>query len=341
MPSNGGYSITTYNPHPDSWTYESNLRTAIAAEQAGFDFLFPVARWKGFGGPSKFMGAGLETMTWAAGLLSRTSRIRVFSTVHVPMYHPAIVAKAGATLDQIGGGRWGVNLVSGWSAAEFNMLGVELLPHEDRYARTTDFIKCLKGFWSEPPGEFNFESQYYTIRGGYSCPQPAVMPPIANAGNSDAGVDLAASACDWAFTGPATVSDAPATVERVRARAAAHLRDIRVMCTVMPVWADTAEEAQAEVDKIIENVDREAAYNWAADMIGIDKFGKAGPPYDKLAVGSGALYFVGTPEMIADQFSELYAAGVDGLMLIFHDYEKDIDRFDQQIRPLLRARGLL
>ena len=50
--------------------------------------LFPVSRWRGFGGETNYMGISLETTTWAAGLLEATSRIKIFSTVHVPLFHP-------------------------------------------------------------------------------------------------------------------------------------------------------------------------------------------------------------------------------------------------------------
>ena len=90
MPNcSNAYSITTYKPVPDDWTYESNAQIARAAEAAGFDFLFPVAKWKGYGGKTDFLGTSLETMTWAGALLAITERIQVFSTVHVPIFHPS------------------------------------------------------------------------------------------------------------------------------------------------------------------------------------------------------------------------------------------------------------
>jgi hypothetical protein len=50
MPNcSNAYSITTYKPVPDDWTYEGNAQIARAAEAAGIDFLFPVAKWKGYG----------------------------------------------------------------------------------------------------------------------------------------------------------------------------------------------------------------------------------------------------------------------------------------------------
>ena len=43
------YHISSYKPEPDDWTFASNKRIALAAEKAGFNFLFPVSRWRGFG----------------------------------------------------------------------------------------------------------------------------------------------------------------------------------------------------------------------------------------------------------------------------------------------------
>ena len=96
------YCISSYKPEPDDWTYESNKNIAQAAETAGFDFLFPVSRWRGFGGETNYLGTSLETMTWAAAILAATQTIRVYSTVHVPVFHPFVAAKMGGTLDHIG-----------------------------------------------------------------------------------------------------------------------------------------------------------------------------------------------------------------------------------------------
>src|SRR5262249_24951497 len=75
------YAISTYRQEPDEWPYESNKRIALAAEAAGFDFLFPVSRWRGFGGETDYLGTSLETMTLAAALLAGTPKNRCYSTV--------------------------------------------------------------------------------------------------------------------------------------------------------------------------------------------------------------------------------------------------------------------
>jgi dimethylsulfone monooxygenase len=195
------YSISTYKPDVDDWTYASNLKIAQAAERAGFDFLFPVAKWKGYGGKTNYLGTSLETMTWASALLANTQRIQVFSTVHVPIFHPLVAAKMGATLDHIGNGRWGLNVVSGWSEREFGQMHIEVIPHAERYARTSDYIEIIKALWTGEPGTINHHSQWYEITDGWVMPQPTRRPhpPIANAGVSDDAKDMAARLCDWAF----------------------------------------------------------------------------------------------------------------------------------------------
>src|SRR3546814_20503706 len=62
----------TITKHPDRWSgsWEDNLRLARMLDEAGIDFMLPIARWLGFGGETNFHGRVLETMTWSAGLRS-------------------------------------------------------------------------------------------------------------------------------------------------------------------------------------------------------------------------------------------------------------------------------
>src|SRR5688500_8793938 len=75
---------------PERWdaSWEHNLALARMADAHGFEFLLPIARWRGYAGPSDFEGTTLETITWACGLLAHTREITVFGTVHAPLVHP-------------------------------------------------------------------------------------------------------------------------------------------------------------------------------------------------------------------------------------------------------------
>ena len=332
-----GYSISTYKPKPDDWTYASNKQIAQAAESAGFDFLFPVSRWKGFGGETNYLGTSLETMTWASAILAATERIRVYSTVHIPVFHPVVAAKMGATLAHIGQGRWGINLVSGWSAQEFQMMGIELLPHEERYRRTSAFVEILKGLWTEEPGTFNHESPWYHIKDGYVMPQPMQKPhpPIVNAGTSEAARDFVARLCNWAFIAPATIEGTADMAQDFKRRAETYRRTVR--CAGMPfvLWRETEAEARAEVSRIMDQTDMVAAQNWAAGLsAGSESMNDF--TLKMLAFGAGALPVIGTAEMVAEKLARLYSLGMDGVLIEFLDYYEDTKRFGQEIVPLLR-----
>jgi len=335
-------SISTYKPVPDDWTIASNREIALAAEAAGFDFLFPVSRWRGFGGETNFLGTSLETMTWASSLLTSTTRIRIFSTVHVPAFHPLVVAKMGASLDHIGAGRWGINIVSGWNKGEFSMLGLEILEHEQRYRRTAAFIEILKGLWTEPPGAYQHESEWYRIQNGVVLPpcQAQPHPPIVNAGSSGAARETVSRLCDWAFMSPPTLEGNAKTAADFKRRARDHGRSVRCVSAVIVICRDSAAEAEMERDRIVEGMDRVAAQNWMEEL-GIESGSFDTHTIEMLTLGAGAWPVVGDADVVAEQLAELFHAGVDGVLMSYPDYLADTIRFGREVVPRLRALGIV
>src|SRR5438270_1605112 len=114
-------------------TWDENRRLALHADRLGLDAIVPVARWRGYGGAANLGDRSFETFTWAAGLLAATRRIQVFATFHVPLAHPVLAAKMVATADHVSGGRFGLNIVAGWYAAELEMFGLTQQEHDERY----------------------------------------------------------------------------------------------------------------------------------------------------------------------------------------------------------------
>lgn len=335
-------NISHYKPDPEDWTFAKNLEVARAAEEAGFDFLFPISRWRGIGGDIDFHGKSLETMTWAAALLASTQTIQIFSTVHVPVFNPVVAAKMGATLDHISGGRWGINIVSGWNRVEFDMMGIEMLDHEDRYKRSEDFIKILKGLWTEPLGKFNFESPYYTVRGGYVAPQPLARPhpPIVNAGTSNDAMEMVARQCDWAFICPVSYDDAAQLTKSFKERAAQHGREVRVVTMAQPVWAETTAAAHAVRDRVVAEMATESLHLWAGG-VGIESQSFNQQTLETFAFGSGAMPLLGTAPEVAEQIAEFHRIGVDGVLMSYMDFVQDTTRFGTDIIPLLKHMDVL
>src|SRR5215207_2952681 len=136
----------SYITAPERWvaSWQNNVTLAQMADEAGFECMIPIARWKGYGGESNPNGESWESITWAAGLLAATKRINVFATVHVPLNHPLVAAKQMATVDHIGQGRFGINVVCGWNEDEFAMFGVTKKEHEERYEQGAEWWTIVK-----------------------------------------------------------------------------------------------------------------------------------------------------------------------------------------------------
>src|SRR5213080_2371058 len=187
---------------PERWSasWADCLRLAVMADEAGIDFILPIGRWKGYGGDTDFHGATLETKTWAAGLLATTKRITVFGTVHAPLFIPIIAAKEFVTVDHIGEGRFGLNIVVGWNEGEFAMFGVKQRDHEARYEYAQEWIDVIKMIWSDKE-DFDFQGKYLDMKGIRGKPKPygGSRPLIMNAGASPVGQAFAIRNCDAFF----------------------------------------------------------------------------------------------------------------------------------------------
>src|SRR6202046_2319867 len=94
--------------------WPNTLELARTSEAMEFEALVPIGRWHGFGGVTNFNGPGFECFSWDAGIGAQTKYSAVFSTAHVPMYHPTLAAKQATVIDHISNGRHAINIVGGW-----------------------------------------------------------------------------------------------------------------------------------------------------------------------------------------------------------------------------------
>ncbi|MEZ5923480.1 MAG: LLM class flavin-dependent oxidoreductase [Hyphomicrobiaceae bacterium] len=340
--ADGGLAITTV---PERWRagWEDNTRLALMADQAGYDFLLPIARWKGFGGATKVREHSFETFTWAAGLAAITRRIGLFMTVHVPLVHPVYAAKALATVDHISGGRAGLNIVCGWNPAEFAMFGASV--GAEGYVQAAEWIEIIeRAYASDEP--FDFDGDYYRLKGVVSRPASLQRPrPVTmNAAFGPPGRDFAAKHCDFLFSTFSEIEDGKAHIADIRARATAVGRDVGI-CTVGHV---VCRDSQDEAEDYYERYAVREADHGAVDqhMAGKKQFArshdeKAFDLYRKrFAGGAGTYPLVGTPERIAADLVRIAAQGYAGAALTFVNYVDELPFFSARVLPLLREAGL-
>ena len=342
MNADGGLALTTV---PERWraSWADNLAAARLADEAGLDFLLPIARWRGFGGATRAREWSFETFTWAAALAASTRRIALFSTVHVPLVHPLQAAKALATVDHVSGGRAGLNIVCGWNPDEFAMFGQSV--DERGYDRAREWIGIIeRAYASEEP--FDFDGAYYRLKGVVSRPASLQVPrPVTmNAAFGAPGRDFAARHCDFLFSTFSDIADGARHVEDIRARARAAGREVGVYTVCHVVCRDSQEEAEAyyrryaldEADEgaVDEHMRKKKEFARSHDEKAFTQYRQ------RFAGGAGTFPLVGTPERIAADLARIAAQGYEGAALTFVNYTDELPFFCERVLPLLEQVGL-
>jgi alkanesulfonate monooxygenase SsuD/methylene tetrahydromethanopterin reductase-like flavin-dependent oxidoreductase (luciferase family) len=340
--ADGGLAITTV---PERWraSWDDNRAAATIADEAGLDFLLPIARWKGFGGETRAREHSFETFTWAAAIAAVTRRIAVFATVHVPLVHPVYAAKALATVDHVSGGRAGLNIVVGWNPAEFAMFGV--VPDAEGYARAEEWIEIVERAYAED-APFDYEGLYYRLSGVVSRPASLQRPRplVMNAAFGEPGRAFAARRCDVLFTTFSEIDDGARHVAEMAARGTAAGRDIGVYTVCHVVCRETDREAEDYYRHYaLDRADHAAV---AAHMAGKRQFSRSHDEaaYDRYAQrfagGAGSYPLVGSPERIAQEIGRIASAGFLGAGLSFVNAAAELPFFCERVLPLLAESGV-
>jgi len=186
----GGCAISSIDGVLEA-TWPDTLALARMGDEMEFEALVPVGRWKGFGGVTNFNGQGFESFSWASAIGASTRYPGIFATSHVPTIHPVMAAKQAATIDHVTGGRFNLNVVTGWYKPEIEMFGEEQLEHDTRYERAIEWLEIIKLLWTREE-EFDYEGRFYKIKKGWLQPKPIQKPypVVMNAGGSGQGTPL-------------------------------------------------------------------------------------------------------------------------------------------------------
>ncbi|MCS6573477.1 LLM class flavin-dependent oxidoreductase [Curtobacterium flaccumfaciens pv. flaccumfaciens] len=315
-------------------TFDYVKRLAQRAERIGFDLtLVPELNLndiKGTAAPS------LEAWSLAAAIAATTERLEIMAAMR-PGYHlPAVTAKQAATIDDISCGRFTFNVVSAWWAEEAKQYGGIFSEHDDRYKRTAEFVEVMKGLWRETP--YSFSGEYYDIENAHLEPKPRVTPRIYAGGESEAGKAAITGYADAYLTHGGTAPELRAKIDEMkRRRVDAGLPPFEAFgMAAYVIVRETEEEAQAELARITD-VQHGTAYESYQDFISKSQLEHV-PSLEDYSVSNRGLRpgFVGTPSQVAARIKEFEDAGVDTLLLQFSPQLEEMDRFGEQVIPLVR-----
>ncbi|MCE9561975.1 MAG: LLM class flavin-dependent oxidoreductase [Planctomycetes bacterium] len=299
MPVFGGWlrNVDDENMTP---TWEYSKRLAIRSEQIGYS-LSLVAELnlndiKGEEAPS------LDAWSTAAALMAVTSKLELMVAVRPTFHSPALLAKQAANIDNIGGpGRLSLNVVSSWWKDEATKYGVQFEQHDDRYARTAEWLSVVDGVWKQD--HFTFEGKYYKVHDNVLQPKPVSRPrPVIYAGGRREGFGL----------GPMIYGVAGYSIVR-----------------------NTDAEAKAELARITDVKQSKAGYNnyqqWLAGTQLEQRVSLEDYSVSNRGLRAG---LVGTPGQVLDQVKRFEAVGVNLLLLQCSPQLEEMERFaDQVIQP--------
>jgi pyrimidine oxygenase len=336
--ANGGWIISEGTPKIDG-SYDLNRRAAVLADDLDFDFVLSMMKWRGYGGVTNHWGVSLESITMMAALAEATHRTKVWCTAHTLLHHPVVIAKMMSTLDQISGGRAGLNIVSGAYRGEFEQMGMwrAELDHDRRYDLAREWIEIILKLWSEPRVDYNGE--FYKIADCVSDPKPVSnpRPDLICAGMSNVGLHYTAKYTDGGFVAGSSEEEIAQVSRRAKDIAAGYGKTIKTFAMYTIVPGATDKEAETRVERFVAGTDHEAVAGMRASY-GLKPDGRETSLVSR-ARGNGFMtsYIAGSAETIRQKVEHtIRTADLDGMMLIFPDYVDDLRHFGESVLPSLR-----
>jgi dimethylsulfone monooxygenase len=313
-----------------TWEYASRL--ARRSEEIGYDLTL-IAELnlndiKGADAPA------LDAWSTAAALAAVTKRLELMVAVRPTFHSPALLAKQAANIDRIAGpGRLSLNVVSSWWADEAKKYGVHFEQHDDRYARTSEWLEVIHRLWKED--HFSMQGRYYRIHDAIMQPKPISQPrPVIYAGGeSPAAKELIATQCDaYVMHGdpPSRIREKIADMSERREQKG--LPRMKFGVAAFSIVRDTEREAKRELDRITDVKQSARGYdNYQQWLAGTNLERKVSLEDYSVTNRGLASGLVGTPEQVQERVAEFEEAGVDLLLLQCSPQLEEMERFSEAV----------
>lgn len=312
-----------------SWDYVRRL--AQRSEQIGYDLTLIAELFlndiKGIDAPA------LDAWTTAAGLAAVTQSLELMVAVRPTFHSPAMLAKQAANIDRIAGGRLALNVVSSWWSDEARRYGVHFEQHDDRYARTAEWLHVVSEAWKAP--RTTFSGKYYKVDELVVEPKPVRTPrPVIYAGGeSEAAKNLIAHSCDaYVMHGdpPERISEKIADMRR--RRDAAGLPPMKYGVAGYAIVRATEREAREEIARITDVNPGSPGYQNYRDWLANTQLEQR-VTLEEYSVSNRGLRsgLVGTPEQVAERVAAFEKAGADLLLLQFSPQLEEMESFAHHV----------
>ena len=173
---------------------------ARKAEEWGFSAVYVPDHWayeQRDGSALDDRAPAWEATTMLGALAVATTRVRIGALVLCNLFrHPGTTAQATTTIDHLSGGRAVLGLGSGWTRAEFAMMGVPFPEIQPRLRMLDEAVRIVRALWTEE--RVNFAGEFYHLHDAISVPKPVQKPhpPIMLGGGGKGLLRIAAREAD-------------------------------------------------------------------------------------------------------------------------------------------------
>jgi FMNH2-dependent dimethyl sulfone monooxygenase len=348
LPVFGGWLRNIDDEHmPATWDYVRELCTR--AEDLGYDLtLIAELNLNDIKGVE---ADSLDALTTTAALAAVTKKLELMVAVRPTFHNPALLAKQAANIDRISNGRLTLNVVSSWWRDEATKYGIPFDEHDDRYARTSEWLDVLSNCWAGPGNgqHATFHGRFYDIddnilspkptpRRAYSrAPEGLTRPTLYAGGESETAKNLIAAKCDaYLMHGddPATIAAKIADMKQRRERHP-HLAPLIFGVTGYSIVRDSEAEANREVERITAQPDATKSpagfanfQQWISGSQLEKKLSLRDYSVSNRGLQSG---LIGTPEHVKQRLADFEGAGCSLVLLQSSPQHQEMARFSAQV----------
>ena len=332
MPVFGGWLRNVQDEQmPTDWTYVKQL--AQRSEALGYDLTLIAELYL-----NDIMGteaASLEAWSTAAALAAVTEQLEIMVAVRPTFHQPALLAKQAANIDLIAPGRLSLNVVSSWWRDEATKYGLHFEQHDDRYARTREWLDVVTNVWKQD--HFSYDGKYYQVADNVLQPKPAKAPFLYAGGESEAAKDLISTQCDgYVMHGDSPEQIGARIADMRRRREQKGLPPMKFGVAGYTIVRDREQDVTKELARIT-NVQASAAgydnyQQWLAGTQLEQQVSLQDYSVSNRGLRTG---LTGTPAQLQDRIGEFEKVGVDFFLLQASPQLEEMERFSESVIQVL------
>ncbi|MFF4019957.1 LLM class flavin-dependent oxidoreductase [Streptomyces sp. NPDC001843] len=309
-----------------------------------------------------FVGALTPTGAWCedawlttAMVSQNTERLKFLVAFRPGFVSPTLAAQMASTFQRQTGGRLLLNVVTGGESHEQRAYG-DFLDKDARYRRTGEFLQIVRELWEGKTVDLHGE--HLQVEDAKLARVPDPVPEVYFGGSSPIAGEVAARHVDVYLTWGEPPAQVAEKIAWIRGLAAKEGRTLRFGIRLHVITRDTAEQAWAEANRLLDGFDPETVGAVQAGlarsesegqqrMLALHGGGRGGLEIHPnlwagigLVRGGAGTALVGSHDEVADRIEEYAALGIEEFVLSGYPHLEEAYWFGEGVLPRLAGRGV-